>query len=88
MAQRPRLPVMAIPGAPLPVNQPMVPGMRPPVLPRPIPGAPGEIHISIFRVLASMGFQSLVNKHIPSRIDVATCDGELDETFACLFCFH
>ncbi|OMP06598.1 Zinc finger, U1-type [Corchorus olitorius] len=46
MAQRPRLPVlptpiMPIPGAPLPVNQPMVPGMRPPVLPRPMMGAPG-----------------------------------------------
>ncbi|TYG56346.1 hypothetical protein ES288_D08G057000v1 [Gossypium darwinii] len=45
MAQRPRLPVMSIPGAPLPVNQPMVPGMRPPVLPRPIPGAPGYIPV-------------------------------------------
>ncbi|XP_039002985.1 U1 small nuclear ribonucleoprotein C-like [Hibiscus syriacus] len=42
MAQRPRLPNMPIPGAgPLPVNQPMVPGMRPPVLARPVPGAPG-----------------------------------------------
>ncbi|XP_039030744.1 U1 small nuclear ribonucleoprotein C-like isoform X2 [Hibiscus syriacus] len=42
MAQRPRLPIMPIPGAgPLPVNQPMVPGMRPPVLPRSVPGAPG-----------------------------------------------
>ncbi|WRX11868.1 U1-C [Theobroma cacao] len=47
MAQRPRLPVlptpvMPIPGAaPLPMNQPMVPGIRPPVLPRPLPGPPG-----------------------------------------------
>ncbi|XWS76486.1 hypothetical protein CRYUN_Cryun01aG0180500 [Craigia yunnanensis] len=51
MAQRPRLPVlptpsMPIPGsAPLHVNQPMIPGMRPPVLPRPVPGAPGYVHV-------------------------------------------
>ncbi|EOY19066.1 C2H2 and C2HC zinc fingers superfamily protein isoform 5, partial [Theobroma cacao] len=49
MAQRPRLPVlptpvMPIPGAaPLPMNQPMVPGIRPPVLPRPLPGPPGGL---------------------------------------------
>ncbi|XVE77699.1 hypothetical protein DITRI_Ditri13aG0084100 [Diplodiscus trichospermus] len=49
MAQRPRLsvlptPVMPIPGAAtFPVNQPMVPGIRPPVLPRPVPGAQGYI---------------------------------------------
>lgn len=44
---RPRLPVLPTPGmpvagsAPLPMNSPLVPGMRPPVLPRPVPGAPG-----------------------------------------------
>ncbi|KAK8639552.1 hypothetical protein V6N13_137927 [Hibiscus sabdariffa] len=36
MAQRPRLPIL-----PTPVMQPLIPGMRPPVLPRPPPGAPG-----------------------------------------------
>ncbi|XP_022771041.1 U1 small nuclear ribonucleoprotein C [Durio zibethinus] len=51
MAQRPRLPVLPTPvmpipgGAPLPVNQPMIPGMRPPVLPRPVPGAPGYVPV-------------------------------------------
>ncbi|MBA0560250.1 hypothetical protein Golob_017161 [Gossypium lobatum] len=51
MAQRPRLPVLPTPvmpiprGAPLPINQPMVPGIRPPVLPRPVPGAPGYVPV-------------------------------------------
>lgn len=47
MAQRPRLPVLPTPvmpmGAQLPVNAPLAPGMRPPVLPRPAPGAPGNM---------------------------------------------
>ncbi|ONH93776.1 hypothetical protein PRUPE_8G251800 [Prunus persica] len=42
MAQRPRLPVLPTPGMPqMPGGAQMVPGMRPPVLPRPMPGAPG-----------------------------------------------
>ncbi|XWS46734.1 hypothetical protein CRYUN_Cryun14cG0093600 [Craigia yunnanensis] len=51
MAQRPRLPVLPTPGmpipgaAPLPLNQPMVPGIRPSVLPIPVPGAPGYIPV-------------------------------------------
>ncbi|GLT42533.1 hypothetical protein SLA2020_165260 [Shorea laevis] len=49
LAQRPRLPVLPTPmmpisGAPpLPVNSPLPQGMRPPVLPRPVPGAPGYV---------------------------------------------
>ncbi|XP_039013879.1 U1 small nuclear ribonucleoprotein C-like [Hibiscus syriacus] len=43
MVQRPRLPVLPTPVMPLPRGAPlpMVPGIRPPVLPRPVPGAPG-----------------------------------------------
>ncbi|KAF8387940.1 hypothetical protein HHK36_026605 [Tetracentron sinense] len=37
--QRPRMPILPTPV--LPMNSPLVPGMRPPVLPRPILGAPG-----------------------------------------------
>ncbi|GLU07462.1 hypothetical protein SLE2022_244190 [Rubroshorea leprosula] len=49
LAQRPRLPVLPTPimpisgVAPFPVNSPLAPGMRPPVLPRPVPGAPGYV---------------------------------------------
>lgn len=46
LAQRPRFPppVMPIPGnAQFPVNTPLIPGIRPPVLPRPVPGAPGYV---------------------------------------------
>ncbi|KAK6930094.1 U1-C, C2H2-type zinc finger, partial [Dillenia turbinata] len=41
--QRPRLPVLPTPVLPVPgaVPTPLVPGIRPPVLPRPIPGTPG-----------------------------------------------
>ncbi|XP_010047218.2 U1 small nuclear ribonucleoprotein C [Eucalyptus grandis] len=47
MAQRPRLPILPTPMMPMganvqmPMNSPLAPGMRPPVLPRPPPGAPG-----------------------------------------------
>ncbi|KAK4779152.1 hypothetical protein SAY86_006680 [Trapa natans] len=45
MAQRPRFPVLPTPmmpmGGQLPGNSPLIPGIRPPVLPRPAPGAPG-----------------------------------------------
>ncbi|KAK8702182.1 hypothetical protein V6N13_020549 [Hibiscus sabdariffa] len=43
MAQRPRLSVLPTPVMPLPRGAPlpMVPGIRPPVLPRPVLGAPG-----------------------------------------------
>ncbi|KAL5561580.1 hypothetical protein UlMin_031327 [Ulmus minor] len=42
LAQRPRLPVLPATGMPqMPGAPPLMPGMRPPVLPRPIPGAPG-----------------------------------------------
>ncbi|XP_042517248.1 U1 small nuclear ribonucleoprotein C [Macadamia integrifolia] len=35
-AQRPRLPIL-----PTPANAPLIPGIRPPILPRPVIGAPG-----------------------------------------------
>ncbi|KAI6699159.1 hypothetical protein NL676_019278 [Syzygium grande] len=47
MAQRPRLPILPTPIMPIganmqmPMNSPLAPGIRPPVLPRPPPGAPG-----------------------------------------------
>ncbi|KAK4281098.1 hypothetical protein QN277_012631 [Acacia crassicarpa] len=47
LTQRPRFPVLPTPGVPIagnaqiPGSQPLVPGIRPPVLPRPFPGAPG-----------------------------------------------
>ncbi|KAE8727605.1 U1 small nuclear ribonucleoprotein C [Hibiscus syriacus] len=40
MAQRPRLPILPTPGM-----QPLIPGMRPPILPRPAPGAPGYVPV-------------------------------------------
>ncbi|KAE8708160.1 U1 small nuclear ribonucleoprotein C [Hibiscus syriacus] len=40
MAQRPRLPIL-----PTSVMQPLIPGMRPPILPRPAPGAPGYVPV-------------------------------------------
>ncbi|KAF5731491.1 C2H2 and C2HC zinc fingers superfamily protein isoform 1 [Tripterygium wilfordii] len=44
MAQRPRLPILPTPGMPqLPINPQLIPGMRPPILPRPFPGAPGYV---------------------------------------------
>ncbi|KAK2649305.1 hypothetical protein Ddye_016794 [Dipteronia dyeriana] len=47
MAQRPRLPVLPTPVMPMPggaqMNSPFYPGMRPPVLPRPMP-PPGYMH--------------------------------------------
>ncbi|KAI4342816.1 hypothetical protein MLD38_027391 [Melastoma candidum] len=52
MAQGPRFPVLPTPvmpmplNMPLPMNSPFLPGMRPPVLPRPPPGAPGFAPIS------------------------------------------
>lgn len=45
--QRPRLPVMPPPGMPIagasqgPLNSPLLPGIRPPILPRPVAGPPG-----------------------------------------------
>ncbi|KAF5744170.1 U1 small nuclear ribonucleoprotein C [Tripterygium wilfordii] len=42
MAQRPRLPVLPTPGMP-PLNPQLIPGMRPPMFPRPVPGAPGYV---------------------------------------------
>ncbi|XP_077218959.1 U1 small nuclear ribonucleoprotein C-like [Tasmannia lanceolata] len=45
--QRPRLPILPPTGMPIgvsgqaPLNSPLMPGMRPPVLPRPIAGGPG-----------------------------------------------
>jgi U1 small nuclear ribonucleoprotein C len=45
MVQRPRLPVLPTPVMPIGGNNaPLFPGMRPPVLPRPMPGAPGKLH--------------------------------------------
>ena len=52
LAQRPRIPVLPTPGMPIPGNaqvpgsQPLMPGIRPPILPRPIRGAPGESRLS------------------------------------------
>ena len=53
MVQRPNLPpVLPPPRLPIPGNaqvpgsQPLMPGMRPPVFPRPIPGAPGEFNLA------------------------------------------
>lgn len=44
LAQRPRLPVLPTPGMlQIPGTGPLLPGIRPPVLPRPVPGAPGEL---------------------------------------------
>ncbi|KAG8653812.1 U1 small nuclear ribonucleoprotein C [Manihot esculenta] len=49
LAQRPRLPVLPTPVMPiagnpqLTANTSLVPGIRPPVLPRPVPGAPGYV---------------------------------------------
>ncbi|KAF3450865.1 hypothetical protein FNV43_RR06954 [Rhamnella rubrinervis] len=41
LAQRPRLPVLPTPGMPqIPGTAPLLPAIRPPVLPRPVPGAP------------------------------------------------
>ncbi|KAK7392359.1 hypothetical protein VNO78_20795 [Psophocarpus tetragonolobus] len=53
MVQRPTLPpVLAPPRLPIPGNaqvppgsQPLMPGMRPPVFPRPVPGAPGYVSV-------------------------------------------
>lgn len=51
LVQRPRLPVLPTPVMPvpgnlqLPVNAPLIPGIRPPVLPRPVPGAPGKAQL-------------------------------------------
>lgn len=41
---RPRLPVMPLPMLPIPGALPphMIPGIRPPLLPIPVPGAPGK----------------------------------------------
>ncbi|KAB5563946.1 hypothetical protein DKX38_004000 [Salix brachista] len=45
MAQRPRLPVLPTPVMPIGGNNaPLFPGMRPPVLPRPMSGAPGYMN--------------------------------------------
>ncbi|GLU03434.1 hypothetical protein SLE2022_206350 [Rubroshorea leprosula] len=41
LAQRPPHPVL--PSPMMPVNSPLLPGMRPPVLMRPVPGAPGYV---------------------------------------------
>lgn len=47
MSLRPPFPVLPRPGVPIagnvpiPGSQPLMPGIRPPVLPRPVPGAPG-----------------------------------------------
>ncbi|XP_077240574.1 C2H2 and C2HC zinc fingers superfamily protein [Tasmannia lanceolata] len=38
---RPRLPILPLPGIQAPINSPLMPGMRPPVLPRPVAGVPG-----------------------------------------------
>lgn len=56
MVQRPRLPVLPTPVMPmpgstqLPGSSPLIPGIRPPVLPRPL-GAPGKmkhiLHLSL-----------------------------------------
>ncbi|WVY97007.1 hypothetical protein V8G54_029158 [Vigna mungo] len=53
MVQRPNLPpVLPPPRLPIPGNtqvpgsQPLMPGMRPPVFPRPLPGAPGEFYLT------------------------------------------
>ncbi|KAI4345840.1 hypothetical protein L6164_012929 [Bauhinia variegata] len=49
MAQQPRFPVLPTPGMPIPGNapvpgiRPLMPGIRPPVLPRPLPGPPGYV---------------------------------------------
>ncbi|KAL3753718.1 hypothetical protein ACJRO7_001026 [Eucalyptus globulus] len=43
MAQRPRLPILPTPMMPMGPNMQLAPGMRPPVFPRPPPGAPGYI---------------------------------------------
>jgi len=44
MGQRPRLPVLPTPVmAQIPGSSPLLPGMRPPVLPRPIAGPPGYL---------------------------------------------
>ncbi|KAK9126788.1 hypothetical protein Scep_015634 [Stephania cephalantha] len=39
--QRPRLPILPTPGLPIPGTAPLIPGIRPPVLPLPVSGAPG-----------------------------------------------
>ncbi|KAI4314019.1 hypothetical protein L6164_026962 [Bauhinia variegata] len=44
MAQQPRFPVLPTPGMPFAGIQPLMPGIRPPVLPRPLPGAPGYVY--------------------------------------------
>ncbi|KAJ7946692.1 U1 small nuclear ribonucleoprotein C [Quillaja saponaria] len=44
MGQRPRLPILPTPAMPIPGSQPLVPGIRPPVFPRPVPGAPGYVY--------------------------------------------
>ncbi|XP_054814665.1 U1 small nuclear ribonucleoprotein C-like [Prosopis cineraria] len=47
LTQRPRFPILPTPGVPIAGNaqilgsQPLMPGIRPPMLPRPVPGAPG-----------------------------------------------
>lgn len=46
MGQRPRLPVLPTPVMPMGPNMQLPPGFRPPVLPRPPPGAPGIMLIS------------------------------------------
>ena len=44
MGQRPRLPVLPTPiMSQIPGSSPLLPGMRPPILPRPIAGPPGKL---------------------------------------------
>lgn len=46
LIQRPRLPVLPTPMMPqIPGTAPLLPGFRPPVLPRPVAGAPGCYNI-------------------------------------------
>ncbi|KDP39407.1 hypothetical protein JCGZ_03689 [Jatropha curcas] len=66
LAQRPRLPVLPTPVMPiagngqLPMNTALLPGIRPPVLPRPVPGAPGYMPGQVMQpIMAPPGAPSI-----------------------------
>ncbi|CAK7356632.1 unnamed protein product [Dovyalis caffra] len=61
MGQRPRLPVLPTPVMPIAGNNaPLHPGFRPPVLPRPMPGAPGYMQHQVMPpMMAPPGAPSL-----------------------------
>ncbi|GMN47095.1 hypothetical protein TIFTF001_016271 [Ficus carica] len=69
LIQRPRLPVLPTPMMPqIPGTAPLLPGIRPPVLPRPVLGAPGFVPPTMPPMMAPPGAPSLPGQvNIPMR---------------------